>query len=403
MPSQHSKSEKPAASVAPGAPQGVKRRRKILPYFVVLTAAIALWVSGILLSETLVKRGQKEMLAKELARAEKERSTAAGGSGMDRQNTAGHEAPQFVALEQLDLPPEVAEIRKRAGANPQDEAANLLLAQNLVVIGNSKRDPVYLMHGLGAYQATLRINPKNLTALRGLGDLCAEQGIFDEAAKNYSTYLEIKPDDIKARTDYALVLIQSGNAENGIANLDRIISANNDNFPARLARALGFRVLGDFKRAAEETKNAMNFAPDDTARSVAVSFLHQIEAAEKNPPKDETTPSGKSKPVIVADDQAAGPTSPGAAVDSYFRSHPIIGPKLDAVIWDGPNRVRIQLKDFPVDAMPQMAREKFLSRAKETLSALPQQIDIDLADADSGKILLQLSVGGASAAPKEQP
>lgn len=358
----------------------------------VAAAGLLLWVSNLWLTDTLVLRGQKEMLAKELARQKKQQAEASNGHP--------GENGQFVTLDQLELPPEAAKFRERVKADPKDEEANLLLAQHLVALGNEKRDVSYLMHGLGAYQAALQANPNNLAALRGLADLCAEQGLFEEAAEKYSQLLNLKPDDVKVRIDYGLVLIQSGKAKEGIINLDLVIKDQPDSFPARLGRALGYRVLGEFDRALAETKDALAAAPDERAAEVAQGFLKQVQAAKDAPPE---------AAAVAALPAGTAAISPAAQVDSYFRNHPIIGPKLDAVIWDGPKKVRIELKDFPVEAMPQAAREIFLSRAKTALAALPEQIVIDLIDADLDRPLLQFTAGGDTAAsggaagPQQQP
>lgn len=358
------------------------RRPGLAAYFTIIVAAVGLWLCGVWLSEHLVSVGQREMLKKELERNKKQQESG--------------QAPEFVSLEKLDLPPEVAKMRSLAKENPADDSAQLNLAQHLVALGNQRRDPAFLMHGLGAYQAALRSNPKNTGALRGLADLCAEQGLFPEAAATYGALLEIEPGDIKVRTDYALVLIQSGKAEDGIKNLDIIIKQHPDNFPARLAKALGYRVLGDFKSAKTETQAALKVAPDDTARGVAQNFADQIDAAEKEGPKPESGAPAQAS----AEDLFPPGASPATVVDALFRNHPIIGPKIDSITWNGPNEVKISLNDFPIEAMPPVAKEKLTSRTVQALSSLNERITVKLVDAASGRDLLELSGGGADAPKK---
>lgn len=80
----------------------------------------------------------------------------------------------------------------------------------------------------------------NEGALLGIASLAFQAGVLDKAAEYYSKYLQLVPDDVKAKTDLALVYVQSDRAEMGIPLLEEIKRDAPTLFPAALSLALAY-------------------------------------------------------------------------------------------------------------------------------------------------------------------
>ena len=160
--------------------------------FILIAVAIVIWCSTASLSN---------YLANDFAREHKR-----GKSNPSKE--AANPAP--VKTEDLDLPPEVAKLKESAEKEPRNIELKLELAKELLRVGSEQNEVGYFMAALSNYQEVLNINPKQETALLAIARLCFTQGIVDKAKEYYKRYLEVVPDDLKAKIDYALVLSQLG-------------------------------------------------------------------------------------------------------------------------------------------------------------------------------------------------
>ena len=82
-----------------------------------------------------------------------------------------------------------------------------------------------------------------------------------------------------------------------------------------------------------------------------------------------------------------------ADIEAMFRGHPIVGPKLDRIEWPSDDHARVLLRDFPMEAMPPMVRDKFIDRIRsgmrdsKTRAPGNGPITIELVDAASGRVM----------------
>src|SRR6185437_13581256 len=74
-------------------------------------------------------------------------------------------------------------------------------------------DPSYYPKAADAYAHVLKLDPENLPALRGIGNIDYDRRRYDEAIAAYEHYLSRKPDDSRVRTDLGTMYLSSGNPD----------------------------------------------------------------------------------------------------------------------------------------------------------------------------------------------
>ncbi|MCB0358723.1 MAG: tetratricopeptide repeat protein [Bdellovibrionales bacterium] len=278
---------------------------------------------------------------------------------------AGATTPQTNALEQ-----------KLAG-DPENISLRLELARAYEEHGYESKNTQAIMNAVHHYVQVLERDRENLEALNRLGTISLENGIVDRALAYLSQYIELNPHDIRARTNFALALIQSGDPRRAIEELSPIVAEHPNELPPRLALSLAYGRTGQVDRATEQAEEAMNRAPDQESRARIKELLASL---------------GSSPPATSG--AAPSPTateSPAEAVQAFFRSHPIVGPKVRGVRWDDAQTAVVLVEQFPVEQMPDMVRERFLGRIREFLGTLQEPVRVELRDAETESLLLSVS------------
>src|SRR5262249_15448091 len=132
-------------------------------------------------------------------------------------SAAGNAAPGQLPQghPKVELPTEartfIDKTEKDARAKPND-----LVAWNkfgAVAMRAALFDASYYAKAQDAYGHVLKIDPENLDALRGMGDIYYDQNRYDEAIAAYEHYLKQKPDDPEVRTDLGTMYLSTGNAD----------------------------------------------------------------------------------------------------------------------------------------------------------------------------------------------
>jgi hypothetical protein len=81
------------------------------------------------------------------------------------------------------------------------------------------------------------------------------------------------------------------------------------------------------------------------------------------------------------------------AVEAGLRAHSILGPKITAIEWPSPTQARVSVANFPMQSMPEFARNLFHSRLETILDDAKTRFPtsgetaIDLVDASSGAVM----------------
>jgi len=344
---------------------------------------------------------------------------AAGGNG-NGGLPAGHP--------RIELPTEarsfVDKIERDAQARPKDVAAwNKFGA---VSMRAAMFDQSYYGKAEEAYAHVLKIDPDNLDALRGIGDIDYDKQQYDEAIAAYEHYLKKKPDDPEVRTDLGTMYLYTGNADQAVVQYKKAIVSKPGFFQAYYNMGIAYAQMNKPDDAAATFNKALALAPDDTARDQVKDLLAKLSGAPAATTSMQAasapTPAAKNRAAIapaapksvstmispaavvaksspapkleavkteMAPKSAAEVSSPAAsaaiaakaaaspaaastpteadfhnAVEDMVRGLPIAGPKVTTVQWPDKLKAKVLMDNFPMDQMPPFAKTKFLDDLK---------------------------------------
>jgi tetratricopeptide (TPR) repeat protein len=342
----------------------------------------------------------------------------------------------------IELPTEarsfIDKIEKDAQAKPKDVAAWNKLGT--VSMRAAMFDQSYYGKAEEAYGHVLKIDPDNLDALRGVGDIDYDKQLYDEAIAAYEHYLKKKPDDPEVRTDLGTMYLYTGNADQAVVQYKKAIASKPGFFPAYYAMGVADGQMNKPDDAAAAFNKALALAPDDAARDQVKQQLAKVTGAPASSSgapmqaASAATPATKSlaakapaaaksaaasSPAVIAKSapapkaaapanadsaarstaaaSSAGPSpalaakepaSPAAAsttstaddfhdaVEDMVRGLPIAGPKVTTVEWPDKLKASVFMANFPMDQMPPFAKEKFLSDLKAGIDSAKKDNNI---------------------------
>src|ERR1700691_2746080 len=167
----------------------------------------------------------------------------------------------------IELPTEartfVDKIEREANQRPNDVVAwNKFGA---VAMRAAMFDQTYYGKAEDAYGHVLKLEPDNLDALRGIGDIDYDKQHYDEAIAAYEHYLKKKSDDPEVRTDLGTMYLYTGNADQAVVQYKKAIAAKPGFFQAYYNMGIAYAQENKTAEAAATLKQAMALAPDDTA------------------------------------------------------------------------------------------------------------------------------------------
>ena len=242
------------------------------------------------------------------------------------------------------------------------------------------------LEAMRAYQQVLQARPKHAEALIELARLSFEHGVVDRSYAYFERYLELHPEDVSAQVDSALVLVELGQAQLAATRINKLLQSGQNSFQILLAGALAHHLAGNSNRAREIALEAKGKAKDELALSKTNELIKQIENSGK---------TGSKKAALKQ-------SSPASQIQGVFEAHPILGPKIQGTKWSSSNSFELALENFPVENMPDFARQKFISSIQAQLKGLPEKFRVTLVDFQSRKKLMQIEVGGTSALSSRQ-
>jgi tetratricopeptide (TPR) repeat protein len=335
----------------------------------------------------------------------------------------------------MELPTEarsfVDKIERDAIAKPKDVTAwNKFGA---VSMRAAMFDQSYYGKAEDAYGHVLKLDPDNLDALRGIGDIDYDKQQYDEAVAAYEHYLKKKPDDPEVRTDLGTMYLYTGNADQAVVQYKKAISAKPGFFQAYYNMGIAYAQENKPNDAVATLKQAIALAPDDTARtqvkellakltgapaasasmqaaSAATPATKKISAAPAGSVAAKSTAASKStaaasSPAASAAIAAKGQASPAAAsttssendfhdaLETMVRGLPIAGPKVTTVEWPDKLKAKVFMADFPMDQMPPFAKAKFLTDLKAGIDSakkdnnISSPVEVNIVDGASGNVM----------------
>ena len=251
-------------------------------------------------------------------------------------------------------------------------------------------DPSYYAKAEEAYAHVLKLDPDNLIALRGVGNIDYDRRHYDQAIAAYEHYLSRKPDDPRVRTDLGTMYLSSGSPDVAIVQYKKVLTAHPDFFEAYFNLGVAYAEQQDKSNARAYFQKARALAPDDKSRGEIDQMLATIGGAGA---------SGNA----AANGQAEKPATFQAAFEDMARGLAIAGPKVHGVQWTGSSRVRLLMNDFPMDQMPPFAAARFLGDLKSgTAEAMKSYhvagpVTVEIADAASNRVMQSVTVSAADA------
>lgn len=341
-----------------------------------LAVGLSLWAwllapSGPAPRMPLAPRPQEEAASPPAASA-----ASAGEGGMP----ANHPPLEVPA----DVKKYIGELAKNAAAKPKDLDAWKTLAQ--VQYRAGQVDKSYLTEAEESFRHVLEIDPKDLDAFRGLGNVHFDREEYAQSVDWYGKYLAVKPDDLNVRTDLGTMYLYGGDSERAIAEYDKVLTKDPKFYQAHYNLGIAYAQRGDKEKALAALKKASQYAPDDATRKQIDSMLDHA-----------TQPGGGTVPATTG--ETAAPAAGGfqATIENDLRSHPIVGPKIVKFDWPSETAGQVRLRDFPMQAMPEMIKQKFLDRLKTDLaeakkkSAASGEAKLELVDDKSGAVMATIT------------
>ncbi len=300
--------------------------------------------------------------------------------GMAGQQLPGNHPP-------VEIPDEVLKVivRMEKLATEQPENADAWKQLAFVQYRAGQIQPLYLDKAEESYRHVLEIDATDLDGLRGLGNVAYDRNAPGKALEFYKKYLEIKPGDKSVRTDMGTMLLAAQQPEQAIQIYTSVLQEDPTFFQAQFNLAIAYRSAGKGDLAIAALQRAKDVAPDDDSRTRVEALLAHVGTG------------GATGGQVPAQDQPAGGGTLREAVEAIFRSHPIVGPRIDAFRWESDQQARVVLREFPMAGMPPMVREKFVSRltsglrASKERFAFTEKISIDIVDATSGDTMVSIA------------
>jgi len=269
----------------------------------------------------------------------------------------------------------VVQLEKALAEAPDDIELRLEYAAQLRRAAYRGEQGGMLLAAVKEYKTVLDKAPKNKRALLGLAKLCLENGILDQSAIFFERYLELAPEDDRARTNFALALIGLQNFEQAERELGDVIERKPKDFEAHLAQVFLAKRQGLEEEAAKYALRARDYAQSESEREK----VRVISGAEVT--------KGKLG--------EAATISSRAALEYFAAAHPVLGPKLKFVKDIGENKLRIELDSFPVEAMPEFAKTLLGTKIQEALKRY-SVAEIELYDISRESVVLSFSTSGDS-------
>ena len=232
-----------------------------------------------------------------------------------------------------------------------------------------------------------KAKPDDLDALRALGNIAYDRNEPARAMEFYRRYLTKKPDDLGIQTDLATMQLATKQYDAALASYEAVLRTDPKFFQAQFNLAIAYRAKGDDEKALAALRRAREIATDDDTRKRVDALIAHVSGAAPAP----------GAPGMGGEAADAGAASGGGdlhgAVETIFRSHPIVGSRIDRIDWSGDASARVLLRGFPMSSMPPMVREKFLDRVRGGLRQaksdhqVTASLTVELVDAESGTVM----------------
>ncbi len=259
--------------------------------------------------------------------------------------------------------PELKDLRGKVEASPEDVVVLEQLAEVLKGKVIATRDRNLIFELIDTLTKILKVDPKNKYALLELANVSFESKVFSKAGEYYQQYLNLVPDDLEVRSRYASCLIFLNQHEAGLKEIEIVLQKDANNFSALAYKAIALAQTDQKDEAKKVGELALKNAPDEEGRSRFMVFLNSLDR----------------------------PVSENALLD-YLQNNEITSSKFQTIAKEG-SKLIITFKDFPVEMMPEFAKQKFIGSLREQTSRVADYQDVEtleIRDQETGKSMLTI-------------
>ena len=290
----------------------------------------------------------------------------------------------------LSLPPDVTQKIDQMAAAAKSKPDDLEVWRQLgaVQYRAGQFEPRYLDDAAASFQHILDKQPDDADAVRGLGNVAYDREQPQKAIEYYRKYLTARPGDLHVLTDLGTMYLSAKDLPKAVETYEQVLATDPKFFQAQFNLAIAQRALGEMPKAVESLKKSREIAPDDATRKQVDDLLAHVSGA---PPAPAGAPAANPPSAPVAAAQGGGDVK--VAIESIFRNHPIVGSKLDRFEWPDPHTVKVIIRQFPMESMPQFAKDMFFQRIKTGVKekkaqyGITQPVRVELVDSATDKTM----------------
>ncbi len=282
-----------------------------------------------------------------------------------------------------DVRQRIEQMTKEAAARPDD--LKLWNQLGMVQYRAGQYEQKFLDDAATTYQHVLDRETTNLDALQALGNIAFDRNQAAQAIDYYQRYLAQRPDDPYVRTNMGTMYLAAHKPAEAVESYEQALRLDPTFFQAQFSLAVAYRATGDGTKALDALQKARSLAPDEATRAQVDTIFERLTSAGPQPGA-----GGGAPPPPAPGGQAATFRSD---VEAVFRAHPIVGPKLDRIDWPDERTAKVFLHDFPMDSMPEFARQKLVDRIKTSVAAgktryqITETVRVELIDSGSGRMM----------------
>ena len=254
----------------------------------------------------------------------------------------------------------------KAKAESGEPAALMDLAE--YQIESSVHQAAYLSQAAGTLERLLQRFPSHPYSLRLLGNIYFQLGDHQHSVLFYERYLQQIPNDANVITDLGTQYFAMGAFERAAGQYRKALALFPDIYHAQVNLSLVYKEMGELTLS-------------EQARAAAEAIERRVGKTLAPDPDLARLPDGADATPQIAE------SDPYRSLRIFFAAHPIVGPKMVG-FEAGDQGAVLSLRNFPMEAMPPVARQAFDKKVRERLDLIPEG-QLTIRDADDGEVMAE--------------
>ena len=275
---------------------------------------------------------------------------------------------------------EISGLKSKIAANPDDITLKKLLSKKMWEAIQDIKDPESFTSEPVLQQLGLELvdllseltanDPKDSESALTMANISFTMRLFSKSIEFYEKYLKLNPDDFVSRSHYASSLTFLRRYKESVTELDKVLKTKPDFFQALAYKTITLAEMGNAEEAAKTGELAVKFAPNDEAKQRIQSFVSSLQKKNSTDNKN------------IAEKEL---------LKTFFTNHQIIGPKLTRFETDK-RIIKLFLKDFPMDAMPPVAKEVLFKKIVALKAGWKDFDSVVFVDTTTSQVLAEVTL-----------